>query len=75
MTGLHAAALASLTQEPRNAPEWQVRGVHEENAQHVAVRRQFAAHLLFGRPLGSAAERWVQNRARVAAVLAAQEAR
>ncbi|MCD0160015.1 hypothetical protein IHN63_01710 [Deinococcus sp. 6YEL10] len=75
MNTLHAAALATFAQEPRNAPEWQVRGIHEENAQHVAVRRQFAAHLLFGRPLGSAAQRWVQNRARVAAVQAAQESR
>ncbi|MCD0160320.1 hypothetical protein IHN63_03265 [Deinococcus sp. 6YEL10] len=75
LNALHAHALAALAHEPRNAPEWQVRGAHEETAQRIAVRRQFAAHLLFGRPLGDAAQLWTRNWAHLTAVQAALENR
>lgn len=37
------------------------RGIQHEVAARVAVRREFAAHLVLGRALGDWGERWVEG--------------
>ncbi|GGB68932.1 hypothetical protein [Deinococcus soli (ex Cha et al. 2016)] len=71
----HAFALAALSHEPRNVLIWGVHGSARELACRVAVRREFAALLLFGRPLGSWGQLWAANWQRTLAARAAQDAR
>lgn len=37
------------------------RGLQHEVAARVAVRREFAAHVVLGRPLGDWGERWAEG--------------